>query len=38
MASSAPSAFNAAFEGLLFPVRRAEAPYCHRCPLGLKRE
>jgi adenosylmethionine-8-amino-7-oxononanoate aminotransferase len=29
--------FAKAFEGLLFPVHRVHAPYCYRCPLGLKR-
>ena len=29
--------FTKAFEPLLFPVHRAHAPYCYRCPLGLKR-
>ena len=31
------SVFTRAFEPLLFPVDRAHAPYCYRCPLGLDR-
>jgi adenosylmethionine-8-amino-7-oxononanoate aminotransferase len=37
MSVSAPSVFTKAFERLLFPVHRADAPYCYRCPLGLER-
>ena len=37
MSPSAQSPFTAAFEPLLFPVERAEPPYCYRCPLGLER-
>lgn len=29
--------FHDRFRGLTFPVLRAHSPYCHRCPLGLKR-
>jgi adenosylmethionine-8-amino-7-oxononanoate aminotransferase len=29
--------FHAMFAPLLFPVLRAPAPYCYRCPLGLTR-
>ncbi len=29
--------FHAMFAPLLFPVLRAPAPYCYRCPLGLER-
>ena len=25
------------FASMLFPVHRAHAPYCYRCPLGLER-
>jgi adenosylmethionine---8-amino-7-oxononanoate aminotransferase len=32
------SVFTRAFAPLMFPVARAHAPYCYRCPLGLKRE
>jgi adenosylmethionine-8-amino-7-oxononanoate transaminase len=38
MSASAQSPFTNPFLPLLFQVRRAEAPYCFRCPLGLKRE
>lgn len=38
MSTSEDSVFTRAFSPLLFPVVRAEAPYCYRCPLGLKRE
>jgi adenosylmethionine-8-amino-7-oxononanoate aminotransferase len=31
------SIFTQAFTPLLFPVVRADAPYCYRCPLGLER-
>ena len=37
MSVSEESVFTKAFEGLLFRVARAEAPYCYRCPLGLER-
>ncbi len=37
MSASERTDFTKAFEGLLFPVHRAHAPYCYRCPLGLKR-
>jgi adenosylmethionine---8-amino-7-oxononanoate aminotransferase len=35
MSASEDSLFTRAFEALLFPVVRAYAPYCYRCPLGL---
>lgn len=38
MSASAHSPFTNPFLHLLFQVRRGEAPYCFRCPLGLKRE
>ena len=28
--------FHEAYRPLLFPVFQAEAPYCYRCPLGLR--
>lgn len=31
------SIFTQAFTPLLFPVVRADAPYCYRCPVGLER-
>ncbi len=37
MAVSEDSLFTRAFAPLLFPVERAESPYCYRCPLGLER-
>jgi adenosylmethionine-8-amino-7-oxononanoate aminotransferase len=37
MSASEQTGFTKAFEGLLFPVHRVHAPYCYRCPLGLKR-
>lgn len=37
MSASEDSVFTRAFTPLLFPVERAYAPYCYRCPLGLKR-
>jgi adenosylmethionine-8-amino-7-oxononanoate aminotransferase len=37
MSVSAESVFTGAFAPLLFPVARAHAPYCYRCPLGLER-
>ncbi len=38
MSASADSLFTRAFEPMLFGVARAHAPYCYRCPLGLKPE
>jgi adenosylmethionine-8-amino-7-oxononanoate aminotransferase len=38
MSASEDSVFTRAFAPLLFPVVRAHAPYCYRCPLGLRRE
>ncbi|CAN5681888.1 adenosylmethionine--8-amino-7-oxononanoate transaminase [soil metagenome] len=38
MSVSADSVFTGAFAPLLFPVARAHAPYCFRCPLGLTRD
>jgi adenosylmethionine---8-amino-7-oxononanoate aminotransferase len=38
MSASDDSVFTHAFSPLLFPVVRAHAPYCYRCPLGLRRE
>ncbi|MBI4853151.1 MAG: adenosylmethionine--8-amino-7-oxononanoate transaminase [Acidobacteria bacterium] len=35
MSPSEESVFTASFQSLLFPVIRADAPYCYRCPLGL---
>ena len=37
MSVSADSLFTQAFAPLLFPVTRAHAPYCYRCPMGLER-
>lgn len=37
MSASEDSLFTRAFQPLLFPVMRAHAPYCYRCPLGLTR-
>ncbi len=37
MSASEESVFTRAFTPLLFPVVRAHAPYCYRCPLGLTR-
>jgi adenosylmethionine-8-amino-7-oxononanoate aminotransferase len=37
MSASEASPFTEAFRPLLFPVRRAHAPYCYRCPVGLQR-
>jgi adenosylmethionine---8-amino-7-oxononanoate aminotransferase len=37
MSVSEASVFTDAFRPLLFDVRRADAPYCYRCPLGLER-
>lgn len=36
MSASEDSVFTRAFTPLLFPVERAHAPYCYRCPLGLE--
>jgi adenosylmethionine-8-amino-7-oxononanoate aminotransferase len=38
MSASEDSVFTRAFAPMLFPVVRAHAPYCYRCPLQLKRE
>jgi len=38
MSASEDSSFTRPFEPLLFRVRRAFAPYCYRCPVGLNRE
>ncbi len=35
MSASADSAFTEPFRPMLFPVARAHAPYCYRCPVGL---
>jgi adenosylmethionine-8-amino-7-oxononanoate aminotransferase len=37
MSVSDDSPFTAAFKGLLFDARRANPPYCYRCPVGLTR-
>jgi adenosylmethionine-8-amino-7-oxononanoate aminotransferase len=37
MSVSGESVFTGVFSPLLFPVARAHAPYCYRCPLGLER-
>jgi adenosylmethionine-8-amino-7-oxononanoate aminotransferase len=37
MSVSEDSIFTRAFTPLMFPVVRADAPYCYRCPLGLER-
>jgi adenosylmethionine-8-amino-7-oxononanoate aminotransferase len=37
MSASEITGFSRPFEDLLFPVHRVHAPYCYRCPLGLKR-
>jgi adenosylmethionine-8-amino-7-oxononanoate aminotransferase len=37
MSASEDSVFTRAFAPMLFPVTRVHAPYCYRCPLGLKR-
>jgi adenosylmethionine---8-amino-7-oxononanoate aminotransferase len=37
MSAGEDSIFTQAFAPLLFPVVRAHAPYCYRCPLGLNR-
>lgn len=36
MSASADSAFTESFKPMLFPVARAYAPYCFRCPVGLE--
>ena len=38
MSAGEASVFTTAFAPLLFPVVRADAPYCYRCPLGLRRD
>ena len=38
MSASEDSVFTRAFAPVLFPVVRAHAPYCYRCPLGLRRD
>jgi adenosylmethionine-8-amino-7-oxononanoate aminotransferase len=38
MSASEDSPFTEAFRPLLFPVVRAHAPYCYRCPVGLTRD
>jgi adenosylmethionine---8-amino-7-oxononanoate aminotransferase len=38
MSVSDDSPFTAAFAGMRFPVHRVHSAYCHRCPVGLKRE
>src|SRR5215471_1868665 len=38
MSVSEDSLFTRAFAPMLFQVIRAHAPYCYRCPLGLKRD
>ena len=38
MSASEDSLFTKSFAPLLFPVVRAHAPYCYRCPLGLRRD
>jgi adenosylmethionine-8-amino-7-oxononanoate aminotransferase len=37
MAASEDSIFTRPFASMLFPVHRAHAPYCYRCPLKLDR-
>ena len=37
MSASEESIFTRPFASMLFTVRRAHAPYCYRCPLGLDR-
>jgi adenosylmethionine---8-amino-7-oxononanoate aminotransferase len=36
MSASAGSVFTDSFKSMLFPVERAHAPYCYRCPLALE--
>src|SRR5262249_22727831 len=38
MSASEDSLFTRPFASMLFDVVRAHAPYCYRCPLGLRRE
>jgi adenosylmethionine---8-amino-7-oxononanoate aminotransferase len=38
MSVSEDSVFTQPFQSLLFQVKRVAAPYCYRCPVGLKRE
>jgi len=38
MSAGEESVFTRAFTPMMFPVARAHAPYCYRCPLGLQRE
>jgi adenosylmethionine-8-amino-7-oxononanoate aminotransferase len=38
MSASEDSIFTQPFSTLLFPVVRAYAPYCHQCPLSLRRD
>jgi adenosylmethionine---8-amino-7-oxononanoate aminotransferase len=38
MSASEDSQFTRPFAPMLFPVVRAHAPYCYRCPLGLRRD
>jgi adenosylmethionine---8-amino-7-oxononanoate aminotransferase len=38
MSASELSVFTRPFAPMLFDVVRAHAPYCYRCPLGLRRE
>jgi adenosylmethionine-8-amino-7-oxononanoate aminotransferase len=37
MSASAASVFTRPFAPMLFPVHRAHAPFCYRCPLGFAR-
>jgi adenosylmethionine---8-amino-7-oxononanoate aminotransferase len=37
MSASEDSIFTRPFSTMLFPVQRAHAPYCYRCPVGLDR-
>ncbi len=37
MSAGEDSIFTQAFAPMLFPVVRAHAPYCYRCPVGLNR-
>ncbi len=38
MSASEDSIFSRPFATLLFEVKRADVPYCYRCPLGLERD
>jgi adenosylmethionine-8-amino-7-oxononanoate aminotransferase len=38
MSVSGDSVFTQPFAPLMFPVDRVHAPYCYRCPLGLRRD